>query len=146
MLPFLKFCGRRKGKDFKKAVRKILSKKLDIKIPKAEKDIEDEPFVMLGYGVNAYFNILKYLGIMFFMISLFSIPIYTIYSGNSVNMLSGALNKLSLGNLGGADIIKSNHVLKKNVTLECKKGLIMINDTNYLSEDKLFYDFGLVSK
>ena len=80
------------------------------------------------------------------MISLFSIPIYTIYSGNTVNMLSGALNKLSLGNLGGADIIKSNHVIKKNVTLECKKGLIMINDPNYLSEDKLFYDFGLVSK
>jgi hypothetical protein len=146
VLPFLKFCGRRKGKDFKKAVRKILSKKLNIKIPKAEKDIEDEPFVMLGYGVNAYFNILKYLGIMFFMISLFSIPIYTIYSSTEVNMLSGALNKLSLGNLGGADIIKSNHVIKKNVTLECKQGLIMINDTNYLSEDKLFYDFGLVSK
>jgi hypothetical protein len=142
----LKFCGRRKGKDFKKAVRKILSKKLDIKIPKAEKDIEDEPFVMLGYGVNAYFNILKYLGIMFFMISLFSIPIYSIYFGNSVSMLSGALNKLSLGNLGGADIIKSNHVIKKNVTLECKKGLIMINDPNYLSEDELFFDFGLVSK
>jgi len=62
---------------------------------------------MLGYGVNAYFNILKYLGIMFFMISLFSIPIFVIYSGNSVNMLTG-LNKLSLGNLGGSDIIKSN--------------------------------------
>ena len=123
-----------------------MSKKLDIKIPKAEKDIEDEPFVMLGYGVNAYFNILKYLGIMFFMISLFSIPIYSIYFGNSVSMLSGALNKLSLGNLGGADIIKSNHVIKKNVTLECKKGLIMINDPNYLSEDELFFDFGLVSK
>lgn len=84
-----------------------MSKKLKIKIPKAEQDIEDEPFVMLGYGVNAYFNILKYLGIMFFMISLFSIPIFVIYSGNSVNMLTG-LNKLSLGNLGGSDIIKSN--------------------------------------
>jgi len=36
VLPFLKLCGRKKGKDFKKAVRKILSKKLDIKIPKAE--------------------------------------------------------------------------------------------------------------
>ena len=104
----MKFCGRKKGKDFKKAVRSILSKKLNIKIPKAEQDIEDEPFVMLGYGVNAYFNILKYLGIMFFMISLFSIPIFVIYSGNSVNMLTG-LNKLSLGNLGGSDIIKSNH-------------------------------------
>ena len=62
-----------------------MSKKLDIKIPKAEQDIDDEPFVMLGYGVNAYFNILKYLGIMFFMITLFSIPIYTIYLGNTVD-------------------------------------------------------------
>ena len=40
---------------------------------------------MLGYGVNAYFNIIKYLGIMFFMITLFSIPIYTIYLGNTVD-------------------------------------------------------------
>jgi hypothetical protein len=62
---------------------------------------------MLGYGVNAYFNIIKYLGIMFFMITLFSIPIYVIYSSNAVNMLSG-LNKFSLGNLGGSDIFASN--------------------------------------
>jgi hypothetical protein len=146
VLPFLKFCGRRKGKDFKKAVRKILSKKLDIKIPKAEQDIEDEPFVMLGYGVNAYFNILKYLGVMFFMITLFSIPIYSIYFHNTSNTLSGLLNKCSLGNLGGADIAKSNHIASKNVTLECKKGLVMINDTNYLWEAKEFYEFGLVNK
>ena len=100
---------------------------------------------MLGYGVNAYFNIIMYLGIMFFMVTLFSIPMFVIYSGNSVNMLPGFLNKFSLGNLGGSDITKSNLVLSKNATLECRKGLVMINDVNYLWGDK-FYEFGLINK
>ena len=81
---------------------------------------------------------------MFFMVTLFSIPIYAIYSGNTVNMLSG-LDKLSLGNLGGSDIIKSNFQVSKIKTLGCRKGLVMLNDSNYLNGDK-FYDFGLVNK
>jgi len=60
-------------------------------------------------------------------------------------MLTGTLNKFSLGNLGGSDIIKSNHKLSKNATLECRAGLIMLNDSNYLWDEK-FYDYGLINK
>lgn len=83
---------------------------------------------------------------MFFMISLFSIPIYMIYYCNSVNTLHGTLNKLSLGNLGGSDLVFSNHLVSKNLSLECSHGLIMMNDSNYLNDDLLFYDYGLISK
>jgi len=100
---------------------------------------------MLGYGVNAYFNILKYLGYMFFMVTLFSSPIYVIYSCNTVNMLTGSINKFSLGNLGGSDIIKSNRMLSKNATLECRNNLVMVNDSTYLWDEK-FYDYGLINK
>ena len=92
IIPFLQICRKKRGKDFKKAVRRVLSKGLGIEIPKSEEDIEKEPFLMLGYGVNAYFNVLYFLSCMFICITIFSLPLYSIYRANSVNMLQNPLD------------------------------------------------------
>lgn len=44
--------------------------------------LNENPFLYLGYGVNAYFNIMLNLSKMFAMITLFCIPLYAVYSGN----------------------------------------------------------------
>ena len=41
--------------SFKFALKKSLHKKLDIEMPKHALFLERNPFVLLGYGINAYF-------------------------------------------------------------------------------------------
>lgn len=59
-------------------------KDMKIKIPETEKDIAEEPFLQLGYGVNSYFDILKLIGCMFFIVSLFLIPMMYFYANNTM--------------------------------------------------------------
>ena len=51
--PF-KFFNRRKP-DFQHAWRTALLKEMDVKMPKGEHEVTEDPFLVLGYGVNAYF-------------------------------------------------------------------------------------------
>lgn len=66
--------------SFKYALRNCLL--MDLNIPAPEEDL-DEPFLLLGFGINAYFDILQSLSYMFLMISLFAIPVFLIYSSGS---------------------------------------------------------------
>lgn len=44
---------------------------------------DNDPFLILGYGVNAYLEILTSFSIMFLAITLFAFPIYIIYLSQS---------------------------------------------------------------
>ena len=57
-------------------------KEMDIKKPKGEKAKHENPFIVLGYGINAFFEIQFSLFWMFVWITLFMIPIYMMYSSN----------------------------------------------------------------
>ena len=58
-------------------------KEMDLKLPEGEEDIRKDPFVLLGYGINAYFDILYYLLACFTMLTIFSLPIYYLYASES---------------------------------------------------------------
>lgn len=80
-----------------------------MKPPKSDKDIAKEPFILLGYGINAFFDIIYALMWMFMSITLFLLPVYILYSTNPTKGLQKmepgwkyGMNKFSLGNLGGA--------------------------------------------
>lgn len=45
--------------DFKTSLRMALLKELKLKVPKTDKKIAKNPFLLLGYGVNSYFNVLS---------------------------------------------------------------------------------------
>lgn len=64
--------------------------------------IEKDPFLLLGYGVNAYFNTMIHLTKMFAVITLFALPIMIIYHKGGA--FQGKINKLSMGNLNGATV------------------------------------------
>jgi hypothetical protein len=56
---------------------------MKIKLPKGEAEIAKDPFLLLGYGINAYFDIMISLAIMCICITLFMLPIFITFSGNS---------------------------------------------------------------
>jgi hypothetical protein len=81
---------------------------LEIKMPKSEIEIQEDPFLILGYGVNAFFDILLSLCMMFCFISVASIPIFIIYSsmgqGTYSEENSYPISRFLLGNMGGASV------------------------------------------
>lgn len=145
ILPFLKICCRKKP-NFRQSLRKAVMKDMKIKIPETEKDIALEPFLQLGYGVNSYFDILKMIGFLFFLISLAMIPAMYIYSHNTMiglkHELTGfkfATQQFTLGNMGGADTTcQSASVDRGNMKLSCTNGESAVMDSNS-------FTFGVIS-
>ena len=79
-------------------------------MPKSESQIIEEPFLLLGYGVNAFFEIMNQLAWKCVAITVFLIPIYYIYAFDGQNGTywyetvkpKYFFHQFSLGNLGGA--------------------------------------------
>ena len=72
-------CWKRKP-SFQHSLRKTLLEELEIKMPKSDSQVDSEPFMLLGYGINAFFDIMMSLMFMFICITLFLIPVYYVYS------------------------------------------------------------------
>lgn len=73
-------CFKKKKKNFKSALRRAMLEDIGIKVPKSEGEIDADPFLILGYGINAYFDILESLSSMFTIITIFAIPMFLIYA------------------------------------------------------------------
>ena len=88
-------------------------------MPKSDKQVQEDPFLLLGFGVNNYFDIMKSLMNMFTCISIFMLPLLYCYSHNSQSALKSDpmyfLTKFSLGNYGGSTM---NCVTKPVLTSE----------------------------
>lgn len=82
ILPCFKFCKGKSKPTFDFQLRSVLLDEMSIKMPKSDKVIEEDPFLLLGFGVNSYFDIMLDLMKMNFLITLFLIPMYYCYSHN----------------------------------------------------------------
>jgi hypothetical protein len=78
--PILTRCFQSKKKDFQFKLRQAMLNELGVKMPKSDGEIQEDPFLILGYGVNAFFDILLSLCMMFCAISIVCIPIFIVYS------------------------------------------------------------------
>ena len=80
-------------------------------IPENEVHQDGQPFVIAGYGVNSFFDIMKRLVYMFLVITCICIPMMGIYAGNrekGAKQLEkpkalSPMNSFTLGNMGGSD-------------------------------------------
>ena len=89
------------------ALKEALLKEMKLEPPESDIHIRQNPWILLGYGVNAYFDILYYLCCCFVFVTIFSLPIYSLYSnekGFSDEGISRFLSRFSLGNLGGSSV------------------------------------------
>ena len=104
--PFLKTifgcCLRKPKRKFKLGLKRAIRQRLDIRIPKSDLMIEDDPYLLLGYGMNSYFQIMVDLMIMCTLICVIAVPLMYVYASQGNNFTG--LNVYSLGNLGGSSI------------------------------------------
>ena len=126
----LTWCFKSKKKPFKHKLQQTMLAELGIKMPKSEETVQEDPYLILGYGVNAFFVILLSLCSMFCCISLFAIPIY--YSSKSMGQDSyrddktHPISQFLLGNMGGATMFCHSALMEKeHLDISCPAGLIL---------------------
>lgn len=90
--------------DFRIAVKMCILEELGLRLPRNEYGIIKDPYLMLGYGANSFFEVLSNLATMFFLIFLFSLPILYFYSQgerySSYDMFP--ILQFFIGNIGGS--------------------------------------------
>jgi hypothetical protein len=73
-------CLRKAKPDFRAALKKALLNKMELRITKSDIQLEDDPFLRLGFGMGAYFETLKMLMCAFLFMFLFVLPNMYVYS------------------------------------------------------------------
>jgi hypothetical protein len=72
-------------------------------ISQLDREMQNKPFLQVGFGVNQYFDILVQSLVMMILISLFCIPVYILYAKGEV--YSDSYNpflRITIGNMQGA--------------------------------------------
>ena len=77
---------------------------MGIAMPTQQIEIANNPFLVLGFGINAYFKIIKAMLQMMFWVCIANIPLFYIFAQYDTHK-GFPLASLSLGNRGGADSI-----------------------------------------
>ena len=98
-------CFKTKQKtNFKHGFRIALMKELALEMGENEEQIQEDPYLILGYGLNAYFDVLDSLSKMLLAITIFMIPVFYMYSmGQAYNdQRSHIISQFMMGSLGGA--------------------------------------------
>ena len=84
MWPFLKYCCccllKKRKRAFKAGLKAALRTKLGMKFIRKEQQIEDNPFMLLGYGLNSYFAVVVQMMVMMGLVMLISLPLMMIYA------------------------------------------------------------------
>lgn len=75
-----KFCGKKSKPCFRHTLKLCILKDMGLDLPENELEIIKDPFQILGYGPNSFFEILTVLTILFLVITIFSMPLYYFYS------------------------------------------------------------------
>lgn len=85
-------------------------KDIGIKIPKTDEEIAKDPFLILGFGINAYFDMMIQLSKMMMCITVFVMPLFYGYRDGQRDFienrpLQNGLFSLTLGSFGGSSVL-----------------------------------------
>jgi len=130
-LKHFKKCFKKKP-NFKHALRKTILEEMNIKLPKSESQVIEDPFLILGYGLNAYFDIMTALAGMCLMITLFISPVIMNYAHNEIDGLKDdpkyMFNQFTIGNLGGSGVYcNQRRIGVGEMKLDCPNGNILVD-------------------
>ena len=82
--PFLGYifclCMKKRKRTFQQGLKRAIKRKLGLKQSKSEEQVENNPFLLLGYGMNAYFDVVMQLFCMMLFITIFAIPLMSRYA------------------------------------------------------------------
>ena len=107
--PFLRYifcCCISRRKNFREAMKRSLRKKMALRISKSDTQIEEDPYLLLGFGMNSYFDIMLNLFCMMVLASFFAVPLMIIFSRyEALSQTQYGFHIFSMGNMGGAESI-----------------------------------------
>lgn len=104
--PFLRYiccCCVSKKRSFKFGLKKALRSKMDLRTSRSDEQIEEDPYLLLGFGMNSYFEIMLNLMFMMLFASVFAVGFMTRFSQYGALSTTPGFHVFSLGNLGGAE-------------------------------------------
>jgi len=77
-----------------------------IPMPENDKEVSEDPFILLGYGINSFFDLMSQLFWFAIFVTIFMMPLMVEFS--TYNGLAKEprymFNQFSLGNMGGTTV------------------------------------------
>lgn len=133
--PFLRyicFCFfRGKQRNFKHGLKRALRRKMDLRVSKSDQLIEEDPYLLLGYGMNSYFQIMLNLMCMMLIASLFAVPLMMRFAEfdalRTPLSLQIGFQVYSIGNMGGSEsLCEVARIIdpRSQIQLQCAAGVI----------------------
>lgn len=102
-------------------------------MPKSDLRIEQDPFLRMGFGMNAYFDLIKQLTWMMLFITIVTIPAMMIFAKYDTLAAYGlGLQVYTVGNMGGASFACGQAPLGSpgaTLALSCPAGLLSTTAT-----------------
>ena len=151
--PFLNYICccliKRRKKNFRLAMKRAIRNKLGLKVPKSDERIDANPFLLLGYGMNSYFDIMFELMIMVGLISVVTIPLMMTFA--KFDALAAYpnydWNQFTLGNIGGADVFCAQSTFMgpaSAISIDCPSGTVVTLTKKAENTKKPILDFGII--
>ena len=82
-------------------------------MPENDKECVEDPFILLGYGINSFFDLMYSLFWLAIFITIFMMPLmieFSSYDGLAKES-KYVFNQFSLGNMGGTTVACTQHLL-----------------------------------
>ena len=107
---------------------------MDIPLPENDRDVAEDPFILLGYGINSFFDLMSQLFWFAIFVTIFFTPLMTEFANQKglVHEPRYIFNQFSLGNMGGSNIQCSQHGLSDNsFVAECFNGVLSTDKAKF---------------
>jgi hypothetical protein len=66
--------------DFSHALRESILMDMNMPMPENDKEVVEDPFILLGYGINSFFDLMYSLFWFSILVTLFMIPLFVLFS------------------------------------------------------------------
>lgn len=92
-------------------MRESILNDMGMEMPKNDAETSEDPFILLGYGINSFFDLMSQLFWFAIMVTIFMTPLMMEFSNHSglAKEPRYIFNQFALGNMGGTTIACNQH-------------------------------------
>lgn len=92
--------------NFKHSLRESILLEMNMTMPENDKEVTNDPFILLGYGINSFFDLMYSLFWFAVFVTIFTLPLMIEYGTHTglVKEPRYLFNQFSLGNMGGTNV------------------------------------------
>ena len=97
-------CLDKRKRSFKSGLKRSLRLRLGVPNLKSDLVVEKDPYLLLGFGINSYFQIMVQLMYFMLMVSCLAVPLMLYFASfeGTRGQVGYYFSQFSMGNLGGA--------------------------------------------